>query len=58
MWRLRGRTRAGGEEVRRESPAPSGPKEVESLAGRDRRNGRPADDVGWLWPEVGAGRPE
>jgi len=33
-------------------------KEMESRAERDRREGRPAYDPGWLWAELGLERPE
>lgn len=33
-------------------------KDMESRAERDRREGRPAYDPGWMWAELGLARPE
>ncbi len=30
---------------------------MENMAVRDRRTGRPAHDLGWMWAELGSERP-
>jgi hypothetical protein len=32
-------------------------KDMESLAARDRLEGRPSYDFGWMWAELGLSRP-